>query len=306
VTSLRAKLVRLCARQLIKRRGRHETVAQTRQRIRSMERLIPAPPHGTAITTVDADGVDADEVVTPASHPDRHILYFHGGAYRIGSRSSCRHVTWRFASATQARLVAIDYRLAPEHPFPCAVEDAVSSYRWLLAKAGAAQRIAVIGESSGGGLALALLLKLRDSGLPLPAAAVALSPWTDLALTGATLTTKAEVDPILNAEDLPKFASDYLAGADPHNPYASPLYGDLSGLPSVLIQVGSDEIVLDDAVRMAEALRRANTPVELQVWPGMFHVWHLFAPVLPEALDAIEQAGNFVLRTLDAAVMPDR
>jgi acetyl esterase/lipase len=299
--SVRARLLRLCARQLIKRRSRYETLTQTRQRVRYLERLIPAPPRGTDIRTIDARGLDADYITTPASRPDRYVLYFHGGAYRIGSRSLSRHFTWRIALAAQARLVAIDYRLAPEHPFPCAVEDAVSSYRWLLANGGASRRIVVVGESSGGGLALALLLKLRDSGLPLPAAAVALSPWTDLALTGATLVTKAAADPILNAEHLPLFAQDYLAGADPHHPYASPLYGNLRGLPSILIQVGSDEILLDDATRMAEKLRIAKSPVELQVWPGMFHVWHLFVPLLPEAHDAIEQIGKFVQRTLAPA-----
>jgi acetyl esterase/lipase len=297
--SVRARLVRLCARQLIKRRGRHETLAQTRQRIRSLERLIPAPPRGTDIRTIDTGGLDADYVTTPASRADRHVLYFHGGAYRIGSRTLSRHFTWRIAFAAQARLAAIDYRLAPEHPFPCAVEDALSSYRWLLANGGISRRIVVVGESSGGGLALALLLKLRDSGLPLPAAAVALSPWTDLALTGTTLITKAALDPILDAGALPRFAADYLAGADPRNPCASPLYGDLSGLPPVLIQVGSDEILLDDAVRIAEKLRSANSQVELQVWPGMFHVWHLFVPLLPEAHGAIEQVGKFVQDSLD-------
>jgi acetyl esterase/lipase len=192
----------------------------------------------------------------------------------------------------------IDYRLAPEHPFPAALEDAVSYYCWLLAEGADPRQIAVIGDSAGGGLALALLLKLRDSGLPLPAAAVVLSPWTDLALTGASLTLNAKFDALVHAEDVPKFAADYLAGADPRHPYASPLYGDPTGLPPTLIQVGSEEVLRDDAVRMAEIMQRAHCQAELQIWPRMPHVWHLFAPILPEAREAIVEIGKFVQRTL--------
>lgn len=303
--TLRAELVRLGVRWLIKRRGRHETLAETRKRIRFMERFIPRPPTGTEIATIDAGGVAADDITTSASRADRHVLYLHGGGYRVGTRSCYRHFTWRIAAITQSRLIAIDYRLAPEHPFPCAIEDAVASYRWLIARGDPGQ-IVVIGDSAGGGLALALLLKLSDGGLPLPAAAVALSPWTDLALTGATLVSKAAVDPMLRAEELPGFAADYLAGADPHNPYASPLYADLSGLPPVMIQVGSDEILLDDSVRMADRLRRVNNAVVLHVWPRMFHGWQLFAPILPEARDAIEDIGEFVQRTLEAKTTPSK
>jgi monoterpene epsilon-lactone hydrolase len=155
-----------------------------------------------------------------------------------------------------------------------------------------------MGDSAGGGLAFAVLLKLRDDGLPLPAAAVALSPWTDLALTGASLRQNARADPMLNADDLPRLVAEYLAGADPRLPYASPLYGDLAGMPPTLIQVGSDEILLDDAVRMHERLCRAGCVAELEVWPRMPHVWHLFAPVLPEARRAIGSIGSFAQRHL--------
>jgi monoterpene epsilon-lactone hydrolase len=219
-------------------------------------------------------------------------------AYRLGAPSTYRHFTWRIASAAQARVLVIDYRLAPEHPFPAALEDTVSYYCWLLAEGADPRQIAVIGDSAGGGLALALLLKLRDSGLPLPAAAVVLSPWTDLALTGASLTLNAKLDAMVHAEDVSKFAADYLAGADPRHPYASPLYGDPTGLPPTLIQVGSEEILRDDAVRMAEMMQRANCQAELQIWTRMPHVWHLFAPILPEAREAIAEIGKFVQRTL--------
>lgn len=263
-----------------------------------MQMLIPRPPRTTRTAPVDAGGVKAQWVVTPASRADRRLLYLHGGGYRVGAPVTYRHFTWRLATAAQARLLAIDYRLAPEHPFPAALEDAISAYRWLLA--GAWQGLAVVGDSAGGGLALALLLKLRDDGLPLPAAAVALSPWTDLAMTGASLTLNAEADPMLNADDLPRFATDYLAGADPRNPYASPLYGDPSGLPPTLLHVGADEILRDDAVRMAEKMRQAKCHVELEIWPRMPHVWHLLAPVLPEARLAIAGIGDFLDRELGA------
>ncbi len=296
--SLRAELARLALRRFVRDRSHHQTLAQTRHTYRVMEMLIPYPPASTRTETVDAGGVKGQWVATPASRADRRLLYLHGGAYRVGSPTTYRHFTWRLATAARARLLAIDYRLAPEHPFPDALEDAFSAYRWLLADA--AQGLAIVGDSAGGGLALALLLKLRDAGLPLPVAAVALSPWTDLALTSASLARNGDADPMLNADDLPLFAADYLAGADPRNPYASPLYGDPSGLPPTLFQVGADEILRDDAVRMAEKMRQTKCHVELQIWPRMPHVWHLLAPMLPEARYAIAGIGAFLDRMFGA------
>lgn len=298
--SLRARSLRLGLSWFVKRRARHETLDQSRRRFLAMEALIPHPPRDTQTITINVGGVSANRVITPASRPNRHVLYLHGGAYRLGAPSTYRHFTWRVASAAQARALVIDYRLAPEHPFPAALEDAVSCYRWLLAEGADPRRFAVVGDSAGGGLTLALLLKLRDSGLPLPAAAVALSPWTDLASTGASLTLNAKSDAMVNAHDVPKFAADYLAGADPRDPYASPLYGDPSGLPPTLIQVGSDEVLRDDAVRMAKRMQHAHCQVELQIWPQMPHVWHLLAPILPEAREAITEIGKFMQRTLPA------
>ncbi len=298
--SLRAKLLRLGLSWFVKRRAGHETLEKSRRRFLAMEALIPHPPRGTETITINAGGVSADSVITPASRANRHVLYLHGGAYRLGAPSTYRHFTWRIASAAQARVLVIDYRLAPEHPFPAALEDAISYYRWLLAEGADPRQIAVIGDSAGGGLALALLLKLRDSGLPLPAAAVALSPWTDLALTGASFTLNAKLDAMVHAGDVPKFAADYLAGCDPRHPYASPLYGDPTGLPPTLIQVGSEEILRDDAVRMVERMQRAHCQAELQIWPRMPHVWHLMAPILPEAREAIAEISKFLQRTMVA------
>ncbi|HEX5508537.1 MAG TPA: alpha/beta hydrolase [Pseudolabrys sp.] len=260
-----------------------------------MEVLIPRPPRSTRTRHITVGDIKADLVETPASHSGRRcVLYLHGGAYRVGAPSTYRHFTWRVANMARARVLVPDYRLAPEHPFPAALEDAATSYLWLLTDGADPRQIAIIGDSAGGGLALALLLKLRDDGIVLPAVTVAMSPWTDLALTGASLIGNAAADPMINADDIPGFAADYLAGTDSRNAYASPLYGKCTGLPPVMIQVGSDEVLRDDAVRMAQRLHAAKVPVVLQVWHRMPHVWQLLAPVLPEARAALAEAARFV------------
>ncbi len=306
--SFRARLVRLGGRWLIKHGGRHDmTIEQTRRRAAAAERLVPAPPRDTQTLAVDAGGVDARWITTPVSDWSRHILFLHGGGFIIGSSSLYRHFTWRIASAARARVLSVDYRLAPEHPFPAALDDAVAAYRWLLADGADPQRIAVVGDSAGGGLAFSLMLRLRDEGGPLPAAAAALSPWTDLALSGASFRLNDSADPLINAEQVRQLVDYYLAGADPRMPYASPLYGRPEGLPPTLIQVGSDEVLRDDAVRMADGMRAAGCRVELEIWPHMPHVWHLFAPVMPEARRAIERVGEFIQQTTTPPhSLPDR
>jgi monoterpene epsilon-lactone hydrolase len=295
--SLRSEAVRLGLRMFVKRRNYRElSIEQHRQFASAAERLVPAPPAGTETLGIDAGGVKADVITTLASQRDRHVLFLHGGGFIIGSPALYRHVTWRIAEATRARVLAVDYRLAPEHPFPAALEDAISAYHWLLADGADPRQIAVMGDSAGGGLVFSLMLRLRDEGVVLPGAAVALSPWTDLALTGPSLRLNCVADPMLNAEDPPQFVEDYLAGADPRTPYVSPLYGDPAGLPPTFIQVGSDEVLRDDAVRMADRMRAAGCQVELEIWPRMPHVWHVFVPLIPEARRAIERIGSFVRR----------
>jgi epsilon-lactone hydrolase len=292
---------------MLKHRTRHDaTVEQKRRRAAAAERFVPPPPPGTRTLAVDAGGVRAHRIATRASQPGRHVLFLHGGGFIAGSPSLYRQLTWRVASAARASVVSLDYRLAPEHPFPAALDDAVAAYRWLLAQGAAPQRIAVMGDSAGGGLALSLLLRLRDEDVPLPAAAVALSPWTDLAMTGRSFTTNAGADPLLSAEQARRFVSYYLGGADPRSPYASPLYGEPAGLPPTIIQVGSDEVLRDDAVRMAERMRAAGCRVELEIWPRMPHVWHLFAPVMPEAHRAIARIGEFVAEAMRPQPDPHR
>ena len=190
-------------------------------------------------------------------------------------------------------MLCIDYRLAPEHPFPAALDDAVAAYHWLLAQGVDPHRIALMGDSAGGGLAFATMLRLRDEGVELPAAAVVVSPWTDLALTGESLRLNADIDPMIPAELAPLVVDLCLAGTDPRHPYASPLYGELTGLPPTLILVGSDEVLRDDAVRMADKMRIAGCTVEIEVWQHMWHGWHMLVRIMPEAKAAIARIAKF-------------
>jgi acetyl esterase/lipase len=196
------------------------------------------------------------------------------------------------------RTLALGYRLAPEHPFPAALEDALAGYRWLLAQGIAPENIAVAGESAGGGLAVAALVTLRDAGDPLPSCVWLSSPWVDLENAGATMATKVAVDPLISKPYLTELAAMYLGGADPRMPLASPLHANLRGLPPMLIQVGSAETLLDDAVRLAAAAGAVEVRVTLQVWPHMIHAWHLFFPQLEPGRRALSELGAFVRATL--------
>jgi acetyl esterase/lipase len=293
-----ATLLRWSLRLSKKVQGRQTTQpAEVRRRLKRLERIVPGPPPGTKTALVNAGGVPATRIKVSQAREDRCALYFHGGGYVIGSAPLFRDFTWRIGAAARACVLFFDYRLAPEHPFPAALDDALKAYDWLAAQFDP-QRIAFVGDSAGGGLALATLIKLRDERRRLPAAAVALSPWTDLALTGPSLQSNAAADPILDMPAVVKHSHDYLGDGDPRNPYASPLYGDASGLPPILIQVGSDEILRDDAVRMADNLKAAGGEVEIEVWPRLPHVWHFYARILPEGRQAIDRIGAFLQRKM--------
>jgi monoterpene epsilon-lactone hydrolase len=297
--SLRAEVLRFVVRRVCKAR---DDVAPDRAAIRRKLELanwtVPNPPRGTMVGHVTAGRVPAVTVATRQSRSDHHILYLHGGAYVFGSPSLYRDFIWRIADATRARVLCISYRLAPEHPFPAAVDDAVSAYRWLLAEGADPRRIAIMGDSAGGGLTFATLLRLRDEAVALPAAAVALSPWTDLTLSSESAQRNAQTDPMLSVGQARTFAGWYLNGGDPRHPHASPLHGNPTGLPPSLILVGEDEILHDDAAAMADRLRNAGCAVDLEVWPRMPHVWPLFARILPEGRTAIERIGTFVQQRL--------
>jgi len=296
--SLRAHAVRLGLRLFVKRRYRREPIEVVRQRFKRMELLVPRPPLGTKTRNFSLNGLPARTITVRKARPGTEVLFLHGGAYSVGSFRNYGHFTWRLGKAARARVLALDYRMAPEHPYPAALNDALAAYCWLLDQGAGPDRILLAGDSAGGGLTLALLLKLRDEGVPLPAGAVALSPWTDLATTGASLHTKADTDPMLVASEIPHHAAMYLGGADPRDPYASPLYGDPRGLPPTLIQAGGDEVLLDDGVRMAEKMQAAGCDVELQVWPRMPHVFQLLATVMPEAQAAVAEIARFARRVL--------
>ncbi len=250
-------------------------------------------PAGVTCTPVDAGGVSAEWSDADGVDQGKVILYVHGGGYVMGSAGSHRDMTGRLSQAAGARVLSLNYRLAPEHPFPAPVDDSVAAYRWLLGQGIQASNIAIAGDSAGGGLALAALIAIRDAGEPMPAAGIGISPWVDMEGTGESMTTRAAVDPVVQKEGLLDMAKLYLGGADPKDPLAAPLHANLAGLPPLLIQVGDAETLLDDATRITERAQKADVNVTLKIWDEMPHVWHLFAPILPEGQQAIEEIGAF-------------
>jgi monoterpene epsilon-lactone hydrolase len=259
---------------------------------------------GGSTAAVTYERVSAGEVegewISPADASlDQAILYFHGGGFRIGSVSSHRDLIAQIALASGCRVLAINYRLAPEHRFPAALDDAITAYDWMLGQGLTPANVAFAGDSAGGNLVLAAMLALRERGLRLPVSAVLMSPWTDLAATGTSYVTRAEADPIHQRPMILALAKDYLGGqGDPCEPLVSPLYADLRGLPPLLIQVGDRETVLDDSVMFADLARAAGVDVHLQVWDGMIHVFQMFGAELSEAHQAIASIGQFLNRYL--------
>ncbi len=253
--------------------------------------MFPLAPD-VVVSEIDAGGVPADWVTVDVSEGDRVVLYFHGGAYVMGSRNTHRGLAARIARAARARVLLPDYRLAPEHPFPAAVEDATTCWRWLIAEGHAPHQMVIAGDSAGGGLTLATLLALNATGEPLPACAVGLSAWTDLEGQGPTAEPGAVDDPMLTPEGLRSSGMQY-AAANLRNPLAAPLHGDLEGLPPLLLQVGTRDILLSDSTRFAEKAQAAGVDVTLEIEEGLIHVWHMF-PDVPEAQRAIERIGAFI------------
>jgi epsilon-lactone hydrolase len=269
------------------------SVEETRAGFEQMASMFPVDAD-IKREVVSAGGVKAEWVSAPDADAGRAVLYLHGGGYVIGSINTHRSLAARLSRASKARVLVIDYRLAPEHPHPTAVDDSIAAYRWMLTQGLKPARIAVAGDSAGGGLTVATLVAIRDAKLPLPAAGACLSPWIDLEGIGESMMTKAGVDPIVQKAGLLQMSAAYLGGKDARTPLAAPLYADLSGLPPLLIQVGTAETLLDDASRLAERARKAGVTVSYEPWEGMIHVWHLFAPMLDEGQQAIDRIGEFV------------
>lgn len=258
------------------------------------------PPTDVRQSPTTIGGVGAIEVTAPGADADTVILYFHGGVYVIGSAATSVPLVAELARRTGARVITLDYRLAPEHPFPAAVDDARDAYQGLLEQGVDPRQIALAGESAGGGLAVATLLALRDAGVPLAACAFIMSPYADLTLSGASLASRQAVDRTLTPEGLRLRIPDYVAGADADDPLISPVFADLTGLPPLLIQVGSNEILLSDALRLAERAAMADVTVTLDVTDGVPHVFQAFAAMLDEADAALARASAFLRNNLAA------
>jgi epsilon-lactone hydrolase len=249
----------------------------------------------TQVEKISVSGIPAEWVSVPGAQPERVLLYLHGGGYYMGSCNTHRDLAARLSQVTGARVLLLDYRLAPEHPFPAAVEDATAAFRWLLKEGIDPQHIAVGGDSAGGGLTLATLQSLRDTGEQMPGAAVFLSGWLDATCSGESINTHADVDIMVTLEGLKEGREWYIGHTDPPPVLASPLQGDLRGLPPMIIHVGSDEILRDDSVRLAKQAQDVGVEARLEIWDGMWHVFQQAAVLnVPESQAALDQIGEFV------------
>jgi monoterpene epsilon-lactone hydrolase len=244
---------------------------------------------------VDAGGRPAEWVVAPGADAGKVVFYLHGGGYETGSCATHRPLASQISAASGARVLTLDYRLSPEDPHPAALDDSLAAWAWLLAQPDVtAARTVIAGDSAGGGLAAATILALKDAGQPLPAALVGLSAFVDLACTGASHTERAEADPMIDKGMLAGTIAGYVAGADPRSPLISPLYGDWSGAPPMLLQVGTEEVLLDDSRLLAEAATKAGVDVTLEEWDGMVHVWHFYCGLIDGADEAVARIGAYI------------
>jgi acetyl esterase/lipase len=268
-------------------------VDEQRRLLRELTAAQPLPA-GVTVTAAALGGVPTAEIRIDGIEPRHVVLYFHGGVYAIGDAFQAAGLAAQIGRRTQAKVISVDYRLAPEHPYPAAVDDALAAYEALLQGGTAPSGIVFAGESAGGGLAVATLVNARDHGLPLPAAAFVMSPYADLTLAGTTIETKSKADPLLSRELLQARVPDYTAGQDPALGLISPVFADLSGLPPLIIQAGTHEVLLDDAVRLARQAATADVEVTLDITPGVPHVFQAYYPILDEASAALDRAGQLL------------
>ena len=271
-----------------------ERIQKSRNGLEDLAKLVKVPKDVKCIS-LEVKGIPAEWVSAPEAREDKIIFYLHGGGYVSGSLNSHRELVSRISRASKARVLIIDYRLAPEHPFPAAVEDSTEAYKWLIDDQNInPKNIIIAGDSAGGGLTFATLINLRDKGIALPAAAVGLSPWTDLGITQESYRNNRKIDPVVSIYGIIFDAELYLGDTDYQNPLASPIYADLKGLPPMYIQVGTAELLLDDSVVLAKRAKEAGIDVTLDIWDDMPHVFQAFAAFAPEGQKGIEKIGEFV------------
>lgn len=278
--------------------GGRPTVATVRAGFERLGAQFPLPAWAS-VTEVDAGGAPA-LLIRADETPERVVLFLHSGGFVLGSAAAYRSMCAGLAQAAAAEVVALDYRRAPEHPFPAALDDVVAAYRWLLERGTSPAQVCFVGDSAGGGLAVSALLALRDEGIPLPAAVVAISPLTDCSLSSASMTTHAERDPATSRGVLSWLTKQYLGDTEPTDPRVSPVFGDLTGLPPLLVLVGTEEVLLDDATRLVERARANGVDATLHLGVGQAHIWPLFAPVLAAGREAVELIGELVRRRTSA------
>lgn len=270
----------------------NKTINQLREETATASTLIPLPEN-TKFKRILAGDVYAEWITCGDVDKDKTFMFIHGGGYYRGSIAATRATVARISAEAKVRCLSIEYRLAPEHPFPAAIDDTYTAYNWLIKEGLNPKNIIVSGQSAGGGLCLALLLKIKENNNIQPKGAVALSPWTDLSQSGKTMITNANIDPVISKKYLDRMANLYLYKTSSNTPLASPLYGDLSGLPPMLVQVGSAETMLDDSKRFVQKAKEAKVDVEIEVWKDMFHGWHGSAHILKDAEKAIKSIGLF-------------
>jgi acetyl esterase/lipase len=290
--SLRARFWYFLLRTTLK--SQKQTVEESRAWNAQNAHWMNRMPKGVQVERLDISGLPAAWVRSAQANPERVIVYLHGGGYVVGSIDDYKMLCGQMADVLKTNLLIPEYRLAPENPFPAAVEDAKDIYRWLLEQGFKPANIVIAGDSAGGGLGLAAVLALRDDGVPLPAAIVCLSPWADLTFQGQSHQAKAKSEAMLTSEKLHEWAGFYAGAENPAHPLISPVYADFRGFPPLLIQVGSEEILLDDARMVAEKARAAGVDVTLKIWEGMWHVWQMLGEFVPEGKAAIEEIGRFI------------
>ena len=293
--SIRAKFINGLLRSTLKRQLLNiDDVDSFRKMMGGSAGFGPGIPADVKVESLEISGVSCEWISFADSSADRAMVYFHGGGYIVGGFDSHHGIAWRLAKASGLKVLLVDYRLAPENPFPAAVEDATACYRWLLDEGYLPEQLMIGGDSAGGGLAVAVLVNIKNLGLSQPSAAVLMSPWVELTVSGDSMDGNAKADPMLSRAALEFFAKNYLGDLDRKATLASPLFADLSGLPPMLIHVGSTEVLRSDAERLVEKIKQANGNAVLEIWPAMPHVFQLLAGWIPEGKDAVEKLGSFM------------